>query len=201
MTSDPSRAHKTRVRILDAAKAIAKESAASRLSVRAVAARAGVGMGTLRYHFATQRELLDAVLSSLYEEALPDERIRDPSVPAEERLLACCRHMLDPVGIGDRAREVWADIFETFIAPDASRDHRTGYVEMRRQAALRVEGWISILAEEGAIPRGDNKARTDFLLAILDGLALQRALPSEASLLEVETSVLRAAIGALVSSG
>ena len=108
--------------------------------------------------------------------------------------------MLDPIGLGDKAREVWTDIFATFIKPGASPDHRTGYVEMRWQAALRVESWISILVEEGAIPRGDNKARTDFLLAVLDGLALQRALPPEAAVLEVETSVLKGAIAALVRS-
>ncbi|QEM48227.1 TetR/AcrR family transcriptional regulator [Mycolicibacterium grossiae] len=92
----------TRGRILDAACDIAKAGDGTRVSVRAVAARAGVGLGTLRHHFPTQGELLNAVLASIYQEALPDERIRDSSAPPKDRLLECLRHILAPVG-GSRA--------------------------------------------------------------------------------------------------
>jgi hypothetical protein len=43
-------------------------------------------------------------------------------------------------------------------------------------AADRIETWLTILMDEGAIARGDNAARAPFLLAVLDGLALQRTL-------------------------
>ncbi|WP_338661832.1 TetR/AcrR family transcriptional regulator [Pararoseomonas sp. SCSIO 73927] len=197
MTRKDPQAPTTRDRILHASIALVQEGKERRLSVRAVAARAGVGMGTLRYHFPTQRELLDAVFSSLYEEALPDGRIRDATVPADERLLECCRHMLNPIDVGDRARDVWSDLYHAFIAPGAAADHRAGYVELRRQALRRVQSWLSVLVEEGALSRGDNIARSQFLLTVLDGLALQRALPSESALLDLETAVLKAAIASL----
>lgn len=169
------------------------------MSVRAVARRAGVGMGTLRYHFPSQRALLDAVFSSLYDQALPDEHIRDAAIPSEERLLECCRHFLDPVGMGHRAREVWADIFRTFIVPDASPDHRAGYLELRRHSLGRVQSWLSILVQEGSLCPGDNELRARYLLAVLDGLALQRALPPDATDLGSEFQVMRAAIASLSS--
>ncbi|WP_106816336.1 TetR/AcrR family transcriptional regulator [Microbacterium timonense] len=185
----------TRERILEAAVAVARSG--EKVTVRGVAARAGVGMGTLRYHFGTQRELQDAVLSSLYEAALPDERIRDASVPPGERLLECLGHLLTPLGIDRTAREAWTDIFRTFIdleAPDATRDR---YVELHRQTMRRIESWLSILVEEGSLARGDNSARATFLLTVVNGLAVQRALPAESAPLETEKTVLQCTIGAL----
>jgi TetR/AcrR family transcriptional regulator, cholesterol catabolism regulator len=185
----------TRDRILDAASAIARGGA--RVTVRGVAARAGVGMGTLRYHFATQRELLDAVLSALYEEALPDERIRDATVPAQDRLLECLGHLLSPVGVDDGARRTWTELFHAFIDLDASTPTRSGYVELHRQTMRRIESWLSILVEEGVLARGDNSGRARFLLAVVNGLAIQRAFPSEVPPLDVERAVLREALAAM----
>lgn len=185
----------TRERILDAAIDLAKSG--ERVTVRGVASAAGVGMGTLRHHFGTQRELLDAVLSSIYEAALPDERIRESGVPAGERLRECLGHLLAPVGIDGRAQETWAEIFRTFIDAGTSGETRAGYVELHRQTVRRVESWLAILVEEGALERGDNGARALFLLAVVNGLAIQRALPSPTPPLEVEDTVLSAAIDSL----
>jgi TetR/AcrR family transcriptional regulator, cholesterol catabolism regulator len=187
----------TRDRILRAAIEIAQGGDGARVSVRNVAVRAGVGMGTLRYHFRTQRELLDAVLASIYEESLPDDRIRDASVPAMDRLLECLWHLVTPIGLDAVARQNWAEIFRTFIDPDAAEVERAGYVELHRGASRRVESWLSILVEEGSLAAGDNTERARFLLAVVNGIAIQRALPSDVAPLDVENAVLRTAIGAL----
>jgi AcrR family transcriptional regulator len=189
---------RTRARILDAAVELATGGSGSRISVRAVAARAGVGIGTLRYHFPTQRELLDAALSSIYERAMPDDRIHDTSVPARERLLECLRQAIAPVGTGRRARETWAELFAAFIDPAASSEHRGGYLELSRQAHRRIESWLSILCEQGALETGDNAARARLLVTLLNGLAVQRALPSDRAALETETEVLEAAVDRLL---
>ena len=78
----------TRDRIIAAATEMMQEGA-PRLSVRAVAARAGVGASTLRHHFPTQRDLINAALTATYDAAMPDERIRDTSIPPRERLVEC----------------------------------------------------------------------------------------------------------------
>lgn len=190
----------TRARILRAACELAKAGHGTRISVRAVATRAGVGLGTLRYHFPTQRGLLDAVLSSIYEEALPDERIRDSTVPPHERLVECLRQFLAPVGIDGQAREVWAGLFHAFIDPATPHDSRAAYLDMERQALGRVESWLSILVEEGSLAAGDNAARARFLMTVINGLALQRALPSETTKLEDELEVLHHAIDSLTGT-
>ncbi|WP_424936812.1 MULTISPECIES: TetR/AcrR family transcriptional regulator [Bacteria] len=191
---------RTRDRIVQAGAAIV-QAGSERLTVRNIAARAGVGMGTLRHHFPTQRALSDAVLAAIYEEALPDERIRDTTVPAAERLLECLRHLLAPVGTGQAARESWAGIFRSFIDTTAAAESRDGYVDLHRQTMRRVGSWLAVLTEEGTLAPGDNTVRTQFLLTVVNGLALQRALPSEETTLDLENAVLRAAIDALPLTG
>lgn len=192
-------AAQTRRRIIDAAGELARAGGGTRVTVRAVALRAGIGVGTLRYHFPTQRELLDAVLSSIYEEAMPDDRIRDVSVPPRERLRERLHQVLFPVGLDDRAREVWAELFHAFIDPAAPSDSRAGYLDLSRQSLRRIESWLSILTEEGAIAVGDNSARARFLMTVLNGLAVERALPSDRAALPAEIEVLEAAIDHLIT--
>jgi len=55
MTTDDAETRSSRDRILIAAAGMIGEDPAARLSVRAVAARAGVSTGSLRFHFPTQR--------------------------------------------------------------------------------------------------------------------------------------------------
>ena len=78
----------TRERILAAGAAIiADEGVTAHLSVRAVAARAGVSTGSLRHHFPTQQQLRDELMRRIYEWLVPADSIEDTSIPPRERLL------------------------------------------------------------------------------------------------------------------
>ena len=57
-------AQRNRERILDVATAVVAEQG-TQASLRDIARRAGVGMGTLYRHFATREELLEALLGGL----------------------------------------------------------------------------------------------------------------------------------------
>lgn len=162
--------------------------------MRGVAARAGVGASTLRHYFPTQRELLDTVLRTVYETAIPDQRIRDTSIPARERLIECVWSLLEPIGVGEQSRETWKKIFDLFIAPEATDDARTGFLVLVRQAEQRVLSWFAILEDEGALPPGDNVRRTHYLLTVADGLSIGRALPSSGSRVEEEAFALAVAV-------
>ncbi|MFI6629828.1 TetR/AcrR family transcriptional regulator [Nonomuraea fuscirosea] len=187
----------TRRKILDAATSMLEEGNGQQLTVRAVAARAGVGMGTLRHHFPTQRVLLDAVLASMYESAMPDDRIHDTALPARQRLIDNLGRLVAAIGIGDEARARWGDIFRNYINPDAPDDVRGTYAAFDEQAARRVETWLSVLVEQGALEEGDNTARAHFLLCVVNGLALWRALPLAESALAREVEALTFATEAL----
>lgn len=171
------------------------------MSVRAVAARAGVGASTLRHHFPTQRDLVNATLTATYDAAMPDERIRDTSMPSRERLRECLRRLLDPFATPAEARDVWSNLLRTFAAADADANTRAAYEVLVEHAERRIRAWLAILEEEGVLPLGDNVRRTDFLLTVVDGLSIARALPPSDQRLEDETRTLGFAVDAIFDVG
>lgn len=186
----------TRDRIIAAATEMMQEGA-PRVSVRAVAARADVGASTLRHHFPTQRDLINAALTATYDAAMPDERIRDTSVPPRERLRECIWRLLEPFSTPAEAREVWTNLLSTFAQAEADSNTRAAYEVLVAQAERRVGAWLAILEEEGALPPGDNARRTDLLLTVVDGLSIARALPPNDARLEDEATTLGFAVDAI----
>lgn len=196
MTVDPSTMH-TRDRILHAALTMFGENPGAKLSVRAVAARAGVSTGSLRFHFPTQRELIDEVLRIVYEVIAPDDPIHDDALSPRERLLACLRQVLAPSGVGEQARRATTLLHQTFIEPELTDELRDAYLANERAGQRRVEHWLSVLGDDGSLPPGDDVRRARFLNTVLTGLALERALPSDESILEAETNTLTLAVDAV----
>ncbi|WP_314425644.1 TetR/AcrR family transcriptional regulator [uncultured Microbacterium sp.] len=196
MTVDPSTMH-TRDRILHSALAMFGENPGAKLSVRAVAARAGVSTGSLRFHFPTQRALLDEVLRIVYEVIAPDDPIHDEALSPRERLLACLRQVLAPSGVGEQARRAATLLHQTFIEPELTDELREAYLASERMGQRRVEHWLSVLGQDGSLPPGDDERRARFLNTVLAGLALERALPSDESILASETNTLTMAVDAV----
>lgn len=190
----------TRERILAAAAAlISEDGLTARLSVRAVAARAGVSSGSLRHHFPTQRELRDEVMRRIYDWIAPADPIRDTSLPARDRLAECLRQVLAQAGTGQAAREAMTTVVGTFVAAEQTDAMREAYLAIQHDGQRRVKSWLQVLADEGALPADDVPRRARFLLTVLDGLGLERALPAEDSLAQEETETLYMAVDAVLS--
>ncbi|RKS08554.1 TetR family transcriptional regulator [Nocardiopsis sp. Huas11] len=198
MTESARSKPSSRDRILTAAAEMVGENPAARLSVRAVAARAGVSTGSLRHHFPTQRALQDAVLTGLYDVAFPGEPIHDTDLPARDRLVGCLRQLLAPTGTGEQARQAWRQIYASLISTEPTEASREGYLAIERQAQHRVEYWLSVLADARELPEGDNTARAKFLLTVINGLSLERALPGSESLLASENTTLYTAVDSVL---
>jgi AcrR family transcriptional regulator len=190
----------SREKVLAAAAAMYAEDPTARLSVRAVAARAGVSTGSLRFHFPTQAALRETLLAAIYDHAFPDDVITDTSVPPRERLLACLRGLLAPVGTGAQARDAWRRLHERVVAPEPPTPQvRAAVEEMGAEGSRRVGRWLRLLAEEGALPPGDDAARASFLLTVVGGLSFERAVPSaEDDLLARESATLGLAVDAVL---
>lgn len=187
----------TRERIVAAATILCTEDPTTRPSVRTVATRAGVGASTLRYYFPTQRALFDAVLHKSFEQQYPDERIHDTSIPAPDRLLECLTNLLTPVGEGEQAREFWLQLF-TFANTSESTQAKSAFTNIARVAGDRVESWLEVLEAEGAITPGPRARHALFLLTLIDGLAIARALPADDTDHNHEHNVLQDAINAVL---
>ncbi len=191
----------TREKILQAAAEMLAEDMAAKLSVRAVAARAGVSVGSLRFHFPTQRALQDSLLARIYEHLLPGDAIRDRTLPPRERLLNCLRQVLAPLGTREDARTAWGTVYRSFIEPEPTEEVRAAYLRFEREAERRVEHWLTVLEEEGAVSPGHHTRNLRFLLTVLNGLSVERALPSGESVLIAETETLNAAVDHVLSTG
>ena len=187
----------TRERILAAGAAIiADEGVTAHLSVRAVAARAGVSTGSLRHHSPTQQQLRDELMRRIYEWLVPADSIEDTSIPPRERLVGCLRQLLEPVPAGQGARENMIALTQEFIAAEHTTRVREAYLAMERDGQRRIEAWLRVLADEIDIPPEDIPRRARFLSVVTEGMALKRALPAEDGLAEAETDTLRIAVDA-----
>ncbi|OLT45236.1 hypothetical protein BJF85_02330 [Saccharomonospora sp. CUA-673] len=155
--------------IVAAAKELATEHGLRAVSVRAVAARAGVGASTLRHYFPTQRALFDATADATFDEQLSDLRIRDRRVSPARRLVECLRQFV-PEGA---QLEQWALSVSAVAAVDADPERRRLWTQLTRRAHERVEAWLAVLAEEGALRDGDPARQTRLLLLGVDGMALR----------------------------
>lgn len=190
----------TRDKILIAAATMLGENPTARLSVRAVAARAQVSTGSLRHFFPTQRALVDTVIAGLHDLDVPDDPIHDHTRTPSERLVAGLQLFLAQVGAGDRARQHWGALYEAYVASPPSDDEAVTYLALERLGRRRIERWLAVLVEEGAIASGGIEQRARFLATVLDGLTTRRALPSEALQVENEIETLRVAVHAVTTA-
>ncbi|MFC7022481.1 TetR/AcrR family transcriptional regulator [Promicromonospora thailandica] len=188
----------SREKVLQAAAEMIAEDMGTNLSVRAVAARAGVSTGSLRFHFPTQRELREAVLRRIYGRLVSDDPILDRSVPPRDRLVSCLRQVLAPAGVGAEARRTWTRAYEAFLVPEPTEQVRDAYLAYEREGLRRMEYWLTVLADEGALPRGDHTRAVHFLRTVLNGLSLERAMPADDQILKTETETLFTAVDAVL---
>ncbi|MDT8912096.1 TetR/AcrR family transcriptional regulator [Amycolatopsis sp. PS_44_ISF1] len=188
----------SREKVLVAAIEMLSENPGATLSVRAVAARAGVSTGSLRFHFPTQRALQDEVLRQLYDVIAPAEHIHDRHVPARDRLADCLRQILAPLGVGSSAREAFRILHEQFVAPEPTEQVREAYLAIEQETRRRVEFWLAVLTQEGALAEGDHSRAVTFLLTVLNGLSLGRALPSAEPVLQAENDTLYLAVDSVL---
>lgn len=127
--------------------------------------------------------------------------IHDRAVPARDRLVGCLRQVLAGTGVGAQAREATRTVVEEFVAPEPTEEVRTAYLATGREVRRRVEYWLTVLANEGALPDGDNTRRARFLITVVNGLGFERALPAEDSILQLETDTLYTAVDCVLDAG
>ncbi|MCS4275212.1 MULTISPECIES: TetR/AcrR family transcriptional regulator [Mycetocola] len=181
--------------IVSAARAQLLEQDPQGISVRAVAARAGVGASTLRHYFPAQKDLHHAVLATFFDDTIIDLRIQDSSVDAHTRLTECLMQFVPPEINADSLRTVVA----AFLGPGAAAGADEVWGFYADHARSRIRGWLMILAGEGALPETDVDRHTRFLIAITDGLAIGRIAGENRPTLEQEHTVLADGVSAVLA--
>lgn len=194
MTLQPPEGIGSRDKILWAAATMLGEGPGAILSVRAIAARAGLSTGSLQHHFPSKQALMDEVMAMVYDLVLPEESIHDTSIPARDRLIGCLQRILRPAGVELEPRHALRQTLERYGAEDSTPEARAEYLAVERELRRRVEYCLGVLRREGALAPGDDALRARMLLTVVSGISVARALPAEDSPAATEFDVLRMAV-------
>ena len=152
----------------------------------------------MRHHFPTQQLLRDHVLERIGEWIAPADWMADTSLPAPERLVRSLRQVLAQVGAGQHARDALLATVSTFVAAEPTQELREAHLAVEADGRRRIERWLHILESEGVVAAADIPRDARFLGAVLNGLALQRALPADDALARVEEETLEDAVSAVL---
>ncbi|WP_170068063.1 TetR/AcrR family transcriptional regulator [Lentzea guizhouensis] len=167
-----------RQQIVDAARAILAENPESTLAVRVVAERAGIGASTLRHYFPTQQALHEAIFAAALDDAPPELRIHDTSLPAETRLRECLLQLLPPPQpLSRAAADRMLTVLSTTFGSGSTTEARNVWAAYTARTLDAIAGWLRVLADQGAIAETGLRQRARFLLTVVEGLALSRIVP------------------------
>jgi AcrR family transcriptional regulator len=142
------------------------EGGMSGLSVRNVASRAGVAIGTVQHHFPTKAAMLLAAMDSIGVDAVQAHDDATQDATAETRLLATVR-LLVPSGPESRVSRVWL-AFAAYAPTDAAV--RARYEELWARTVRGLERLFAASAPAASSAAVEDAATE--LLALLDGLAV-----------------------------
>ncbi|GFE38221.1 TetR/AcrR family transcriptional regulator [Streptomyces tubercidicus] len=156
--------------ILAAALRLTHEQGVGALSVRSVAAAAGVGATTLRHYFPSQADLYQAVASRLVTNVLSDLDITDDSRDPAARLYDCLAQFVPQSNEQMQALTSWAELHRLALGGDA------GVTEIlksgRRASKEALLRWFNTLADQGHVAPTDIDAHITHALTLIDGLNL-----------------------------
>ena len=191
-----SKSRDTRARILAAALAEASNSGFHKTSVARIAARAGVAVSNLNYHFGSRRELLRELMDSLVADLVSRLHVADPDDSADffdrqragllaylEYLRANPAHvrLADEIKLHEpelyqRAVADWVERLATMIRVGIERGtlRQMDDAEITAQAhfLLGARHFLEHMIESGAGP-GHESAVDAYLALVRDGLGIR----------------------------
>lgn len=180
--------------ILAAAARLLAEAGVERLSVRAVAEAAGIGMGTLRHYFPNQKSLHQALILKLVDGETQDFSIRDPQLPASDRLERCLLQFMPTSEEAAHLLDVWFGMYRVGLDPAGAPFAREFLETSSVRSRERIREWLEVLAAEGHLDSSEVRLRTLELSALIAGVCLELVTPgSEMTIDDARSIVSRAA--------
>ncbi|GAA3542299.1 hypothetical protein GCM10022222_27440 [Amycolatopsis ultiminotia] len=172
-----------RQHILDVAIRLAAEEGLRGLSVRSVAAAAGIGATTLRTYFPSQALLHRAVAEQQVSLALSEEWIQDISLAPVERLSKSLRQFLPTAQNRHSALSAWFELLTLALGPEAGDEVLELVRSAHRESIAIVTRWLTQLAADGAQLRETPELLAERFQALLAGLHLNLLLDKDEQLL------------------
>jgi AcrR family transcriptional regulator len=165
-----ARGAETKARSLDAARELLVRGGAANLTMRGVAAQAGIALGNLQYHFATLELLLEALLTRELEAG--QERIRSSFAAGTAASRALPLAKIVDVLLGDHDDDALVRLFIGFWSLAAINP------SLRPRLRAFYDGWARLVAQalvaRSVAPKKALR-RARLFLACLEGLSLFRS--------------------------
>ena len=168
------------------------------LSVRAVAAEAGVGASTLRHYFPTQSELHEAVALRSIDTVISDFSITDASIDPGQRLFQCCAQFLPTHERREIQLELWFSMHLHALGPEKAAVSRRLLEHGHRVTYDRLHRWLNALAAEGHLDPAEAAPAATALFTTIDGIALHSIITPETMTVNAAHDQLRWTIGRLL---
>lgn len=166
-----------RERILSVAAGLIAEGGMERVSVRAVAEAAGIGMGTLRHYFPNQKALHEALIVKLVDDETQDFQIRESAVPAGTRLEQCLLQFVPTSEEAANLMDIWFGMYRVGLDPVGAPFAREFLELSTRRSRDRIWEWLEILAGEGHLEASSVRMCGLELSALIAGVCLELVTP------------------------
>jgi AcrR family transcriptional regulator len=172
----------TRVRLLDATVACLAELGYARTSTTEIVRRAGVSRGAQVHHFPNKADLVAGALDHVFERRIEEFRSAFAQVPQESNKVAAAIDLLWSMFEGPTF-EAW---LELAVAARTDTELQARLTAVTRRFRANVGQTFLELFPPSAPDGALYAVAPDFILALLDGLALHRiADDNPASITEV----------------
>ncbi len=154
-----SKVENTRLKMLEAARAVLRDKGYAALSTREVAASAAVPLSQIHYHFGSKQGLVIALFEYLNEQLLERQQamFEDPNLTLSEQWDLACDYLDEDLASGyvSVLQELWAAAWSN---PEIAEVVRRG-----------ILGWIALLAE---VARRSQQRHESFKLLKPEELAI-----------------------------
>lgn len=180
----------TRSVILDAARQVAAEKGMRAVTVRAVSEAAGVGMGTLRHHFPSQRELFAELVAELVDDRVDDSVVMESSAGGPERLEQAVGQLLPDDYSDPPTLAAWFDVYAAAFARPPAEHSRQVLEAGAERSHEHLRRWLVHLAREGWLEVTRIEEVGEVLGALSSGLLLESLTPGSPVTFETARSTL-----------
>lgn len=170
--------------ILLAASSLADRDGLEAVTVRAAAHEAGVGIGTLRHYFPTQRDLFDAIVERRVDAVIDDSIVLDSAAPIDARIADMVGQFLPAELDQPGALGLWFAYYSTALGPTPSVASQQLLTAAARRSHQHMRRWLRHFANEGPVADDMIDDATETAIALTVGLTLEALTPGSPMTIE-----------------
>jgi AcrR family transcriptional regulator len=163
--------------ILAAASSIADTDGLDAVTVRATADRAGVGVGTLRHYFPTQKELFDAIVARRVDTVIDDSVVLDTSATLDARISSMITQFL-PDDLDDvAALRLWFTSYSSALGPNPAESNQRLLAAAAARSHEHMRRWLRHFVDESLLDADSVDDAANTAIALTVGIAMEALTP------------------------